>query len=252
MSGGFRRVGRLGRAGALAAPGAGRIATAVCAVVLALIAVAVAAMAAVAQDQSAAKDDLSRQVLAGPRNLTCQRIVILLDQSGSMSDYAAVRSDAIATLAEWSPANLRGDDELAVISWADQAAFDASPTAVGALTPSTFDAVGSDVGGGTDVLPAVELVAASGPTGCRTSLVFISDGDISGADQTRVDAALLAAGVDRVSLVLPNATAAPQYWVQVFPYSDTFHADASDPDQTARALGQAIAAATGQQLEVER
>ena len=252
MGGPFKGAGRLGRGGALRRSGAGRAAAALGGVGLLALGVVAAAAIPAWQDDMAAADDLTRQALVGPRNLTCQRIVVLLDQSGSMTEFAQVRSDAMSTLADWAPANLRGTDQLAVVRWADTAATDAAPTDVDALTPSTLTVGSSDVGGGTELGPALDEVAAMAAGPCRTSLVFISDGQISAADAARVDASLQTAGVDGVSLVLPNTTAAPDYWMRLFPYSTTFHADPNNPNQTARALGQAIAAATGQQLEVTR
>jgi len=252
MGDSLNRNGRLGRAGVLRAPGAGRAAAAISVGGLVLLGLVAAALVPQLQDQAAAADDLTRQALVGPRNLTCQRVVVLLDQSGSMSEFAQVRTDAMKTLADWAPENLRGNDQLAVVSWADTAAVDAAPTDVSSLTPSSFSGDGSDVGGGTDVLPAVDQVAQMTAGDCRTSLVFISDGQIAEVDQSLVDAALQDAGVDRVSLVLPNSTAAPEYWMQLFSYSQTFYADPHNPNQTARALGQAIASATGQELAVQR
>lgn len=251
MRSSLRSNGRLGQAGVLRTSGAGRAVAAVLVTTLLTIAVVAAAVVPKFVDRAAAAGDLSRQVLVGSRNLTCQRVVVLLDQSGSMADYSQVRIDAMETLANWGPHNLRSDDQLAVVRWADTAVTEIVPTDVSAIGPSTFVSDGADVGGGTEVLPAVEQVAQMPDSACRTSLVFVSDGEIGRADQGQIDAALQAAGVDRVSLVLPNSTSAPEYWMRLFPYSETFYADPNDSGQTARALGQAIASATGQQLVVE-
>ena len=243
--------GQLGRAGVLRTSGAGRAAAATLAALVLVMAVIAAAVVPTFVDRAAAADDLTRQVLVGPRNLTCQRVIVLLDQSGSMAEYAQVRVDAMATLADWGPDNLRSDDQLAVVRWADTAVVDTPPTDVGAIGASTFASDGGGVGDGTELLPAVEQVAGMPVGACRTSLVFVSDGEIGRADQRQLDAALQGAGVDRVSLVLPNSASAPEYWMRLFPYSETFYADPNNANQTARALGQAIASATGQQLEVE-
>ena len=248
----LKDAGRLGRAGTLRDHGARRGAAALAAVSLIVLLIAAAAVIPSISERAAAADDLTRQALIGPRNLTCQRVVLLLDQSGSMTEYAQVRTDAMTTLGQWAPDNLRADDELSVVRWADTAIADTPPTRVDALTSSSFTAGSADVGGGTDVLPAVRLVADLASTPCRTSLVFISDGQIAQAHAAQLDAALQKAGVDRVSLVLPNATATPEYWMRLFPYAEALHADPNNPNQTARALGQAIASATGQQLQVQR
>lgn len=243
--------GRLAGLGALRDPGSGRTAAWIAGLLLLLLVAVALLIASAVQERAAAAEDLDNLVLAGPRNLTCQRVVILLDVSGSMTEYASVREDAMSNLAVWAPANLRADDELAVVRWADTAAIDAGPTDADSLTASTFTAGSEDVGGGTEILPSIEAVASMPRSSCRTSLVFISDGELStAADQSRLDEAIREGEIDRVSLVLPNGGTTPEYWMQVFPYSQTFYADPDDPTQTARALGQAIAAATGQQLEL--
>ena len=246
----FRGAGGLARAGVLRSPGAGRVAAALSVALLALLAAAAAAVVPGILDRTAAGDDLTRQELVGARGPTCQRVVVLLDQSGSMTDYAQVRVDAMETLAGWAPANLRGDDQIAVVDWADSAAVRTAPTDVRALAQWDPTANASNVGGGTSVMPAVEQAAGLDDTGCRTTLVFISDGQVADGSTTRLNEMLRDAGIDGVSLVLPNATPVPDHWMSLFPYSKTFQADPLNPGQTARALGQAVASATGQQLEI--
>ncbi|MBX3089869.1 MAG: VWA domain-containing protein [Cryobacterium sp.] len=246
----LRSVGAFGQVGSLHDAGAGRVLLAMLIPLLLLAGLIGWITFSVNQQLTSAADDLSRQVLVGPRNLTCQRVVILLDQSGSMDDFRQVRTDAIDVLASWAPKNLRGNDELALISWADIAATQTSTTPIASLTATTLNQRQFDLGGGTQLLPAVQQLATLPSTVCRTSLVFISDGEIGQIDQSDLDGALSAAGVDSISLVLPNSQAAPEYWMQLLPYTETFNADQSNSNQTARAMGQAIAAATNQQLQI--
>lgn len=244
--------GRLGRAGALRAPGVGRAAAAIVISGLAVAGLVAAIVIPGVLDRSAAADDLARQTLVGTRSLTCQRVVVLLDQSGSMTQFAQVRTDAMSTLSAWVPENLRGNDQLAVIRWAARSETDLTATSIDSLDAAALTPGASDLGGETEnVLLAAEQVEAMGPTSCRTALVFISDGELTTeVDSDALDRVLVNIGADQVSLVLPTSSAAPEYWAQLFPYSNSFHADPNDANQTARAVGQAIASATGQKLVV--
>lgn len=252
MRASFHKAGRLGRSGSLRDPSSGRTARWIAGAALLGLAVVSIPIVQANQDRTRAADDLTRQALVGPRPLTCERIVVLPDVSGSMTGYAKVREDALATLAAWAPSNLRKDDQLAVVRWADTAAVDAPPTDVSGITSETFTPGTVDVGRGNDIVPSVEDVADMPDTSCHTSLIYISDGEVTTpADRVRLDAAVRAGAIDAVSLVLPTSGTAPSYWLELFPYSMTFQADPNDAQQTARALGQAIASATGQQLALK-
>lgn len=246
------RSGALGRTGVLRTSGAARALAALSIAAAAILALLAWMIVPPLLDRAAAADDLTRQALVGPRNLTCQRIVILLDESGSMTDFAKVRTDAIAILATWAPHNLRKNDQLSVVEWANTAVTTTPPTDIGALDAATLTVRNPDVGGGTEILPAVQQAAGMSRSACRSSLVFVSDGQIDQANAAALDAALHGASVDSVSLILPNSTPAPDYWMQLFPFSETYHADERNTGQTARALGQAIASATRQRLEVRK
>ena len=246
--------GRLGRAGALRASGVGRVAAAIAIGALAVVGLVAAAVIPGLLERSAAADDLTRQALVGARSLTCERVVVLLDQSGSMAQFAQVRADAMSALAAWAPENLRGNDQVAVVRWAARSETDLAATSIDSLSSAAFTPGASDLGAETEnVLLAAEQVEAMGPTSCRTALVFISDGELTTeVDSYALDRVLVDIGADQVSLVLPTSSAAPEYWTRLFPYSNSFHADPNNANQTARALGQAIASATGQKLVVQR
>ena len=171
--------GRLGRAGALRNPGTGRAGAWIAGVVALGLALAALAIFTAAHDRAVSAEDLMRLTLVGPRPLTCERIVVLPDVSGSMTDYAKVRENAMSTLAAWAPINLRIDDQLAIVRWADTAAIDAQPTEVSSMAASTFTPGTADVGGGNDIVPSVEEVASMSETSCHTSLNYISDGEIT-------------------------------------------------------------------------
>ena len=246
--------GRLGRAGAVRSSGAGRAAAAISVSALVVLGLIAAAVIPGVQDRSAAADDLTRQALVGTRSLTCQRVVVLLDQSGSMTQFAQVRTDAMTTLAAWAPENLRSNDQVAVVRWAARSETDLAATSIDSLDSAALTPGTSDLGAETeDVLLAVEQVQAMRPSSCHTALVFISDGELTTeVDPDELNRVLVDIGADQVSLLLPTSSTAPEYWMQLFPYSLTFHADPNNANQTARALGQAIGSATGQELVVQR
>ncbi|WP_409046942.1 vWA domain-containing protein [Microbacterium sp. HA-8] len=194
-------------------------------------------------------DDLADLTLTGMRGPACVRIVVAPDVSGSMTQFEQVRTTALAEVARWAPANLRDDDEFAVIVWDDGAtvALAPIPLSAGANLPTSLGQPGS---GGSDIGPAVDLLPALPTTPCRSAIVAISDG-IIGTDTSGIEETLRASGFDRVAIILPNGSSAPATWMDVFPYSLQFHADPQSTAQTGRAVAEAIAATTDQLL-VER
>jgi len=213
-------------------------------------------------------DDLADLALSGQRGPACVRVIVAPDVSGSMTSFEQVRTTALAEVARWAPENLRADDELAVIVWDDAAEIALAPVAVGTggELPTSLSQPGS---GGSEIGPAVALLPELAPTHCRSALVAISDGAISddgnsggisvasilasvfGTETPSIEQILRGAGVDRVAIILPNGASAPEAWMQAFPYSLQFHADPESAAQTGRAVAEAIAATTDQQL-VER
>jgi len=191
-------------------------------------------------------DDLADLALTGVRGPGCVRIVVAPDVSGSMTEYEQVRTTALAELAEWTPENLRGDDELAVLVWDDAATIALNPVTVSSAAgvPTALPQPGT---GGSDIGPAIDLLHSFPTTYCRSALVAISDGLI-GSDAAGIEQTLRTSGFDSVAIILPNGSSAPGAWMQVFPYSLQFHADPVSPAQTGRAVAEAIAATTDQLL----
>lgn len=191
---------------------------------------------------------LADYALVGARSPACVRTVVLRDQSGSMSGFEAARESAMQQLIEWStaPDTLRPDDELAIIDFADNG--------VVALPTATVESLGTTIpgdqsaSGGTELGAGILAMKTLPTTECTTSLIVLSDGFIpplSGEAENE----LTAQGITHVALVLPAAGGAPAEWRSEFPYAIVVAASASDADQTAQAVGEALAVSVGQRLE---
>lgn len=194
-------------------------------------------------------DPLDRLALAGARGPACVRLVILPDVSGSMADYAAVRAEALRQVIAWAPGNLRPDDEVAVIRWDDRAELVMKPTPVDDLA-RVPDRAGRPLGGsGSDVGQALKVLAQLAPTVCHTSLIAITDTIVEPLDSSTTDQLLRDAGVGGIDVILPLRTDVSQEWMATFPSTRMHVAAPDDPTMTARSVGEAVAAATGQSLE---
>jgi hypothetical protein len=191
---------------------------------------------------------LQNVVLAGDRGPGCVRIVEVVDESGSMQQYAPQRAVATSELQQWVSTNLRGSDELAVIEFADHTQVTRRPASIQDRTPPAATDL-SMIGSGTVFAPALQTLQGLPRTVCRTELLVISDGEIS--DPPAAVAAtdtLTALGVDRVRLFNPVGDSTPAAWTAAFPFSQTDGINAADPDEIALAFGKAIADVTGQHL----
>jgi len=166
-----------------------------------------------------------------------------------MAGYASVRSDALREVVEWAPRNLRDDDELAVISWDSAADLVMPPTSILQLTNVPPNA-GIPLGGnGSNIRDALDLIAQLPVTPCHSALVAITDTLIDPLDGRAVEQALRDAGVGSIGVILPQQGSASPTWMSAFPSTRIHHAQPDDPTATARSVGEAIAAATGQLLE---
>jgi hypothetical protein len=190
--------------------------------------------------------------LSGTRGPQCVRFVVASDVSGSMKEAAAARDAAVRTLLDWLPANLRDDDEVALLTFAADVGSVAGPRAVAdlrdgdALTPGP--ATDADHTGWTPVLDAV---ASLPPSGCDTALLVISDARLSplpsDADDAR--AQLSASGVrDLVLLVPSRELEIPGAWTELYPYAEPTRFDGTHRESTATAVAGAIADVVGQEL----
>lgn len=192
---------------------------------------------------------LAQMKLVGTRGPGCVELVVLADNSGSMTQYASQRAAAVSQLQAWSVTNLRTDDRFALIDWANDAQLSLPADSMSAPR-SQLPADPAVIGSGSTIGPALAMVGAMPKTACRISLLVISDGlivDTADPEATRV--ALAAAGVQNVVLFNPAADSAPAEWTRMVPYSRTVPIDITRPDSLALTLGQAVADATGQRLE---
>src|SRR5260370_1270642 len=132
-------------------------------------------------------DTLSGYKTAGPRDeVNCLRLVIGVDVSGSMADFAVPRDDALNQLFSWLKKNLRPDDQVAIIDFAAVAEIRMWPTQVASLgglpaptgardgTYTYFDPILTDI----DQFPR---------TSCDTALVLISDAQLIDLPTTESD-----------------------------------------------------------------
>lgn len=186
--------------------------------------------------------------LDGARSPGCIRLVLLRDQSGSMVEHASAREEATEQLLSWvaQPEVLRLDDEVAVVDWAGSASIALPATRVGELSgdvPGTMSGLSS----GTDVNAAIEAAAGMASTACRTALVFLTDGASEPvhdpAAQTMTDI-----GVTSVATIVPSGVGLSDAWSRDFPYGLVRTVEAGAADSNARAIAEALGAATGQRL----
>ena len=186
--------------------------------------------------------------LAGPRGPECLRLVVAPDRSGSMEQYSAARDSALKLLLPWARTQLRADDEVAVIEWADRTAVVLAPTPVGAA--ATSGSTGPGLGTGTHLAALVAAVATLARTTCRTQLVLISDGEAADLPDSADLSRLAPAGIDVVTLLMPApGMRAPRAFTQALPYARASAFNGLDPQDTALALARTIASTTGQRIE---
>lgn len=192
---------------------------------------------------------LSQTVLTGPRGPQCLRVLVANDVSGSMSSYTAARQAALSQFLTWAPRQLRPDDEIGVIDFAGDATWARTPDPVtNATGPSPARGL---TGGGTALHPVLDVAATAPATTCRTWLLLLSDGHLSDTPATDVHArqALAAAGIDEVSLLVPDPSiTVPPAWENALPFAAPVHVEGTDADDTALVYGRLTAALTGQKL----
>ncbi|WP_280488840.1 hypothetical protein [Nocardia farcinica] len=196
-----------------------------------------------------APDSLEEVALVGDRGPGCIRLVVANDQSGSMTDFAVPREQALAQFLRWAPTNLRADDEIAVLAFTDHVKTVLEPISVTARP--TVESLTID---GQDTLfaPVISAISQLPATACSTALVLLSDGvmsDLSGDAET-ARGQLRTAGVNEVFLLVPGESidVAPG-WTQTYPYAAPVRFNGTDPAETGLVFGQTLASMTGQNLE---
>jgi von Willebrand factor type A domain len=194
---------------------------------------------------------LKDRVLTGARGPSCIRLVVGLDVSGSMREFATARDTALAQLITWSKKYLRPDDELAVVDFAADAAVRTPPTTRDRLSGVGVEA-GANDGRYTNLEPALSAVDGFRTGRCDTELVLISDAQLADLPLTPADGKELQLRhrIHDVRLLVPGDNVdVPQAWTLGFPEAPPARFDGTDPDATAIAFGQAIAGFTGQSLK---
>ncbi|KQQ07571.1 hypothetical protein ASF46_18200 [Rathayibacter sp. Leaf296] len=188
-------------------------------------------------------------VLVGARSPAPLDVVLLLDESGSFTDYAAVRTAAITDLAEWAPENLRPEDTITILAFAGDAVVRMPTTTVADLAGRgaqlTADSPALD---GTEILPALESAdEAMGETGHTRTLVVVSDTVVSDADEARVAERVAALDATTSTVIVPAGVGITAPWRDAFPWQRSTTADPGSTDGTSLAIGTALAHATGQE-----
>jgi hypothetical protein len=195
-------------------------------------------------------DTLAALRLAGARGPVCERFVLGDDVSGSMRDYASARESALSTFLAWAPRNLRADDQLGVLDFAEDAGWARTPVAVGdsaAVGPATGVQDGRD----TLMQPVLDLVRQLPSSTCDTSLLLFSDAQL--ADLPMSSAAgrelLRAAGIHNLVLLVPGKSiSVPGQWTVAYPVAPPQRFDGRNSEGTAVAVAKVVARLTDQQL----
>jgi len=198
-----------------------------------------------------APSTLAESVLEGRRTLAGRACVaIASDISGSMANLAGRRNTAVRALLPWLGKNLQADDQIALASFTDNAAFQLAPVAA-ADVPGTVAPEPVLDGNGTAATPAVQLLGdAFADKGCAaTQLIIISDGRLNADIPADLRDAFVQARITRVHLLNPTRPqrppelAAPELAaIAVVPIRR------SDEDTLALIYGHLIADLTGQHL----
>lgn len=190
---------------------------------------------------------LGDAVLTGDRQPGCLRLVIAADVSGSMNRIAQPRDAAIGQLLGWAPANLRADDELALVVFGETAEQSMAPTPVSqTLGPSPVSVSGAS----TKLEPLLQVMADMKPTRCRTAVFIVGDG-VFGDLPTDAETArqqLTGASVDSLDLLVPGHTDTDPSWTALYPYAPPDSFDGTNANETALVFAQHLARLTGQLL----
>lgn len=191
---------------------------------------------------------LSEAHLTGYRSPAAVSVVVLLDESGSFANYDHVRHQVLDQLVEWAPDNLLPHDLITVVSFAGSADIKLATTSVAEFgsAPPTYRS--TSTGNGTEIQPALRLLTERAEvTSAPISLVAVTDTEISDADPHHIAQLVTDLGATTMSVITP--TQVTDSWRDAFPWQIEIVADARSAKQTALAVGEAFAHATGQQLE---
>jgi hypothetical protein len=199
-----------------------------------------------------ASGTLSGYRASGARDeLNCLRLVVGVDVSGSMRDFAVPRDDALGQLFSWvKKKNLRPDDQVAIIDFAAVAKIRMWPTQVahlGGLPPPA----GARDGVYTYFHPILTILDQFPRTSCDTALALISDAQLIDLPSTAPAGRqlLLDHQVGKIRLLVPGAAIhVDPTWTKGFPSAAPYVFDGTDTEATSLALGHTVVSLTGQSL----
>lgn len=190
---------------------------------------------------------LTQAHLTGPRSPAPVSVVILVDESGSFTQYTQMRQDLLDQLATWAPENLRPDDMVTVIAFASDAQIRMAPTTVADLQARGPRYQNTPPGGsGTSIQPALEQAEQIAPTGMTSTLIVLSDTLVDDATPQAAAHTAAALNATTMTLMVPDGTDPTPQWSQAFAWEQVISVDPGSLDQTGVAVAQALAHATGQ------
>jgi hypothetical protein len=194
-------------------------------------------------------DSLPGSRLAGPRSPVPLGIVLLLDESGSFADYAAIREQVLGQLTDWAPENLRPDDRVTVIGFAGTAAPRLATTTVAGLAAGGPRHLSATLAGGTSIQPALSAAAGHADTTRPTSVIAVTDTIVEDANTDAIADLVSDLNATSMTTIVPSGLDVRADWEQAFPWGLVLEADPASAEDTALAVGRALAHATGQDLE---
>lgn len=188
--------------------------------------------------------------LVGARSPTPLNVMVLLDDSGSFQDYDAMRHTALDEVIRWAGDNLRDDDTITAVTFSEGAVVTVPQTPVSrireggvALNPTRSE------GSTTAIQPALELLADSVEAPAVGTVIAVTDTMVVDADPAATAALLKRANAQTMSAITPDGTGVAPQWQEAFPWQQSLQADPGATDEIALAIAEAIAHATGQELE---
>lgn len=188
--------------------------------------------------------------LEGDRAPVPLDVVLLLDESGSFASYEAVRTEAITQLTQWAPDNLRTDDTITVIAFADTAVVRMATTTVGELAERgaqlSFAESPED---GTAILPALRLATdVTADSGNPRTVIAITDTEVTDADTDAAADFIARLNAPTLTVITPTDVDITPDWHAMFPWEHRAEADAGSAGSTSLSMAEALAHATGQSV----
>ena len=180
------------------------------------------------------------------------RLVVVMDVSGSMRQYAPAREQALADLVSWGAQTMRPTDSLSVFAFATEGQCLLSETTIADLSNRQFRLRAlQSLGGGTSVGAVLPILSAElGPE--PHILAVITDTGITAISRQTIQQTASSLGFTSVTAISPKGTHPHPNWQAAFPMSRYETASPDDADAIGLALARTIASATGQQVQRTR